>query len=629
MTVLVPLIVIVIFCRAIAAETEASILPDPSAPKKRPENLTLLSVYQLVFVAAVELSLLSYVSTGCIFRVAEFENKISHFLFVSGGSRMAYRLANYSQDLLELAVIVGATMAGTKLIAFGKLSLRPRDLGLCLVVLLHNAGKVLLLGYPLSLLFNSKKNLLSYYNLFNMGLVLLLLAAAVYSFSHAAEDSALLSLLNYLSVSKLAANCALALVPDRNAAFVPYRDAVAARFGGFGFNLLLLLLHLGAYFCLNVWLDARKHRFGLVPQRRKEPLPPVELLRNEQELQDELAYVQATQPQISVVGLEKTHANGFTAVQGVTFGVEPGQVFTLLGPNGAGKSSLLDVLCGVSSRSAGEVRYQAEAIERHGMRSVCFCLQGNFLWEHLTFEEHVRIVGSWRGLDRATVSALLGEVDRGLDLGKNLRIKALHLSAGNQRKLNTVLALLSAPQVYVLDEPTAGMDPKSRRYFWNVLKTWKQRANCSLVLTTHTANEAEELSDKIGILLNSQMIRINELQRITSKGFIVKLFADSKLPGSWPAVMAGFEAAVRQLLRGDEAEQRFQKLQFNPTNRASFQLPLCPRVPTLSRAMRLCADFCGELEREQGLQVRYFASKMNLEQAFLAYASHQLHADKQ
>lgn len=402
-------------------------------------------------------------STGCIFRVSEYENKISNFLFVSRGSKMAYRLANYTQDLCELAIIVAATMLGTKLIAFGKANLKLRDLQLCLVVLLHNAGKVLLLGYPLSYLFDTKKNLLSYYNLFNMGLVLLVLAAAVFSFAHSAESSLLLQLLNYLSVTKLAANCALALVHDKNSAFVPYRDAVAAQFGGFAFNLLAIVVHLAAYFALNVYLDQLKHSLGLQKVAKREAPPPVGLVRNNQEILDEKDYVSSTLPQIALLGVEKTHSNGYTAAHDITFGVEQNKIFTLLGPNGAGKSSLLDVLCGITNRTGGEVLYQTENIEAHGMKSVCFCLQKNYLWEYLTFEEHVRIVGSWRGLDSQTIQELLCDIDKGLDIGKNMRIKALHLSGGNQRKLNTVLALLSAPQIYVLDEPTAGMDPKSRR----------------------------------------------------------------------------------------------------------------------------------------------------------------------
>ena len=110
-----------------------------------------------------------------------------------------------------------------------------------------------------------------------------------------------------------------------------------------------------------------------------------------------------------------------------------------------------------------KVLYEGEKIEDCRMRSVSFCLQRNYLWEFLTFEEHLIIIGEWRGLDRKTINSLIEEIDKGLDIGKNLKITAKNLSGGNQRKLNTVLALLSAPKIYILDEPTAGVDPISRR----------------------------------------------------------------------------------------------------------------------------------------------------------------------
>jgi ABC-type multidrug transport system ATPase subunit len=124
---------------------------------------------------------------------------------------------------------------------------------------------------------------------------------------------------------------------------------------------------------------------------------------------------------------------------------------------------LLDVLCGITDRTNGNIIYEGDPIDSYRMKNLSFCLQKNYLWEYLTFEEHIRIVGEWRGLDPETITQLLSEIDSGLDVGKNMRINALHLSGGNQRKLNTILALLSAPKIFILDEPTAGMDPKSRR----------------------------------------------------------------------------------------------------------------------------------------------------------------------
>lgn len=113
------------------------------------------------------------------------------------------------------------------------------------------------------------------------------------------------------------------------------------------------------------------------------------------------------------------------------------------------------------------------------------------MWEHLTFKEHVEVIAQWRGVSNKLSASLLKNLTQALNIGKNIDIKAMNLSGGNKRKLNTFLALMSSPKVFILDEPTAGMDPSSRRFFWNVLKTWKQCSDCSIVLTTHTANEAE------------------------------------------------------------------------------------------------------------------------------------------
>lgn len=483
----VPVVVLVIFERAFSAASE-----DPSQPK-----LPVKDFYLFMFVIAVELPLLSFISTGCIFRVAEHENRILHFLFVSNGNKWAHRLANYTYDFLELALLSFFTLFCTKLIFFGSLAIKLNECLLALLIIMHNMGKIMLIGYPVSYLFSTKKSMLSYYSLFNMAAVILLTCLAAYSFSNYdlgsyQDKRLLLTLLNYLNVSKISANVALHMAPHRIKILAPIRDEVDRQFGGLMANILLLTAHFVFYIGLVAVID----HLAYAPKLKRKPKVerPVGIapgMLAPSEVSEETEFAQSGQAQVSVVRCEQTFGDKFTAVDNVSFGVARGQLFTLLGPNGAGKSSLLDILCGISNRTGGDVFYEGMSIERYRMRSLCFCLQKNFLWEYLTFQEHVEIIGSWRGLDAQTISNLLADVDKGLDIGKNLRIKAIHLSGGNQRKLNTVLALLSAPKVYILDEPTAGMDPKSRRYFWNVLKTYKEKTDCSVILTTHTANEAE------------------------------------------------------------------------------------------------------------------------------------------
>lgn len=441
-----------------------------SAPGvKKPTTGSIMHIQQLyiyLFTAAVEFSLLAFMSTGCIFRVADHESNILHFLFVSKGSKWAYKLANLAYDVLELAIVIMVSLFGAKFLTVGHMRTNRFDWSVAGVLMIHNIAKVLLLGYPVSYLFNTKKTFLSYFNLLNMMGSVVLLSGTIFSFSQVHErKSIILQLLNYLNPTKLCANCLIALIPDKHAELTAFRDSVVEDWGGFGPNFLLVLIHLVVYVELSVILDHFKYCIKKENVEKEDKPSTIDSVRNQQELTDEKDYVVNTLPQISVISAEKTYSNGFVAAKDITFGVETNKIFTLLGPNGAGKSSLLDVLTGISNRTAGEVVYEGDRIERYRMRSLCFCLQKNFLWEYLTFEEHLRIIAAWRGIDSETTNQLISDVDKGLDIGKNMSIKAIHLSGGNKRKLNTILALLSAPRIYILDEPTAGMDPKSRRYF--------------------------------------------------------------------------------------------------------------------------------------------------------------------
>ena len=441
---------------------------NPTPQTKRVSTSSVMHMQHLnvyLFIAAVEFSLLAFMSSGCVFRVSDHETSILHFLFGSKGSKWAYRLANLVYDILELSLIMIVTLFGTKALTLGHTRTTKFDWSIVLVVLLHNVAKVLLLGYPVSYLFNTKKTFLSYFSIINMLGSILLVSGAFYSFSQAHQyKSIFVSLLNYLNVTKLSANCLVALIPDRHTELVGFRDAVVEDWGGLTKNLLLLCLHLVVYVEISVVLDHYKYCVTKEHQKKQDKPSTVDEIRNQQELRDEKDYVVNTLPQISVIGAEKTYSNGYVAAKDITFGVETNKIFTLLGPNGAGKTSLLDILTGITNRTGGEVVYEGDRIERYHMRSLGFCLQKNFLWEYLTFEEHLRIIAAWRGISPATTNQLVSDVDKGLDIGKNMGIKAIHLSGGNKRKLNTLLALLSAPKIYILDEPTAGMDPKSRRY---------------------------------------------------------------------------------------------------------------------------------------------------------------------
>jgi hypothetical protein len=123
-------------------------------------------------------------------------------------------------------------------------------------------------------------------------------------------------------------------------------------------------------------------------------------------------------------------------------------------------------------------------------------------------------------------------------------------------------------------------------------------------------------------MVNGQLVRVNELQHITSRGFIVKIYSDTKLPSEWEGIMADFETTFRNAIVEEEVRPEVSLLQYNSTNRATLQVPYCREFRDLYRVMILCVEFC-EKYQKIGKLIKYFAGKMDLEQAFLAYASYQ------
>jgi ABC-2 type transport system ATP-binding protein len=204
----------------------------------------------------------------------------------------------------------------------------------------------------------------------------------------------------------------------------------------------------------------------------------------------------AASPAIEVVGLERRYGD-FHAVRGISFEVHAGEVFALLGVNGAGKTSALEVLEGLAAPWGGSVRILGHdprrdraAVRRH----LGVLLQHSGLPGDLTVRETVQ---TWaRTLtDPRPVAEALEQVD----LAGRADVRVRSLSGGERRRLDLALALLGRPRVVVLDEPTTGLDPESRRAVWGIVRNLVG-GGAAVVLTTHHLEEAEELADRIAIL---------------------------------------------------------------------------------------------------------------------------------
>ncbi|MGH8908205.1 MAG: ABC transporter ATP-binding protein [Egibacteraceae bacterium] len=204
---------------------------------------------------------------------------------------------------------------------------------------------------------------------------------------------------------------------------------------------------------------------------------------------------------ISVRDLRQRYGE-FEAVRGISFDVAPGQLFALLGTNGAGKTTTIETLEGFRRPASGVVRildhdpYGQPAELRPRMNAV---LQGSGVFGELTVAETVDLA-----IDLATDPRRRGEVLEMVHLTEEVKVPVRQLSGGQKRRLDLALALVSRPEVLLLDEPTTGMDPEARRFTWDVLSQLVEEG-ATVLLTTHYLEEAERLAERLAIMHHGEI----------------------------------------------------------------------------------------------------------------------------
>jgi len=192
----------------------------------------------------------------------------------------------------------------------------------------------------------------------------------------------------------------------------------------------------------------------------------------------------------------------FTAVNGINFSVKQGESFGLLGPNGAGKSSTMRIIGATSERTSGEVRILGKDPQKFGPQiraHLGVVPQQDNLDEELTCAENLYIYGRYFGLPKATVRNKLDELLEFAQLLDKKNSKVKSLSGGMKRRLTIARALVSDPDILMLDEPTTGLDPQARHILWDRLFRLKEKG-VTLLITTHHMDEAEQLCDRLMVM---------------------------------------------------------------------------------------------------------------------------------
>jgi ABC-2 type transport system ATP-binding protein len=245
---------------------------------------------------------------------------------------------------------------------------------------------------------------------------------------------------------------------------------------------------------------------------------------------------------LEIKNLTKKYGD-LTVVNNISFDVKKGEIFSLLGPNGAGKTTSINIICGLVGHDSGEIIFNGNSddgasdisnkcnnssntslLSKLGMKSkssrlnmtnnnsavkhnIGLCPQDIIIWDNLTCIEQLEFIGQMYGINRKKSRQKGLELLKELGLIEKERKLAGTLSGGMKRRLNIALALVHDPEILILDEPQAGLDPQSRILVREYIR--KISKDITIILTTHDMDEADRLSDRIAIIDNGEILIID------------------------------------------------------------------------------------------------------------------------
>jgi ABC-2 type transport system ATP-binding protein len=231
-------------------------------------------------------------------------------------------------------------------------------------------------------------------------------------------------------------------------------------------------------------------------------------------------------PIIEIQNLTKTYP-GIRAVDNVSLTIEQGICFGLLGPNGAGKTTLIEIVEGIQQPDSGGTLYKGAPVGARFRKEAGIQFQVTSLQEFLTVRETLRL---FKNLYPRALDA--DEVIRLCSLEEFLDRDTRKLSGGQRQRLLMALALINDPEVLFLDEPTTGLDPQSRRNFWDLIARIRSQGK-TVVLTTHYMDEAYTLCDEIAIMDRGKIVARGTPERLLKEHFgdVVLQFPEEDVGG--------------------------------------------------------------------------------------------------
>ena len=221
-------------------------------------------------------------------------------------------------------------------------------------------------------------------------------------------------------------------------------------------------------------------------------------------------------PPLVVHDLCKRYQGGVQANQDINFTGNPGEILGILGPNGAGKSTLVRQITTELLPTSGNISVFGHDVTLESTRVknlLGVVPQEVTMFDYLTAFQHLRIFAKLRGLSSGSASLRADQLIEELDLVEHRDVAVANLSGGLRRRVLVGIAAVAHPPVMVLDEPTTGLDPQSRRNLWSLLR--KHRENGAFVLlTTHSMEEAQALCDRVGIIRGGRLLVMDTIESL-------------------------------------------------------------------------------------------------------------------
>ncbi|TNN77398.1 ATP-binding cassette sub-family A member 12 [Liparis tanakae] len=298
------------------------------------------------------------------------------------------------------------------------------------------------------------------------------------------------------------------------------------------------------------------------------------------------------------------------AVKGLSVGIPVGECFGLLGENGAGKTTTFKMLTGDISPTDGTAQTRdwdgrlVDIMEcRNKGINIGYCPQVDALDSLLTGKEHLDFYARIRGISKREIDGVVSYLLKRLELSYHRNMITDGYSCGTRRKLSTALALIGHPQILLLDEPSSGMDPRSKRHLWKIISE-EVKGKCAVVLTSHSMEECEALCSRLAIMVKGQFRCLGSLQHIKNRfgsGFTVKMYL---------AEASCDAQAITEFMR-DRFHSTYLKNQH--AMMVEYHVPIAPGG---------VADIFDQLEsNKSALKIKHFSvSQTTLDEVFINFA---------